>query len=91
MDNELAMKLLKLYLYQCKYKHSFVFLQFRKLLPSANKKELMGIFDHRKRTLMEIMRAILELITKETLEGVPLCSEDEFEEPRPSTEELRLA
>ena len=58
IDNNLVIKFLKLYLGQCKYKHNFAFLQFRKFLPGAVLSELQENFKVRLENWMAVMKKI---------------------------------
>jgi len=52
VDEELIKALLMRYLKRCKYKHAFAFVQFRRLLPNPDTKQLEEIFDNRKEHLL---------------------------------------
>ena len=47
IDNDLVEKLLHLYMYRCKYKHAFAYIQYRKLLDNVDKNQLKAMFDYR--------------------------------------------
>ena len=60
IDEAIVVKLLKIYLHKCKFKHAFAFLQFRKILPNAKLMDLRELFNDRKEMLLKSQRTILK-------------------------------
>jgi hypothetical protein len=80
IDPELVDALLKLYMERCKFKHTLVFIQFRKLLPKAKLHDLMEIFHSRKAFFLDMIAKSEFLVNKQDClkTGViePLSSEE---------------
>ena len=61
MNKNLAKKLLFLFIERCKFKNSLCFMQYRRLLPTAEYGELLEIFEGRKAFLVEHVSRMAEM------------------------------
>ena len=81
MNWNLAERLLKLYLVRCRFKHSLVFMQFRKLVPDQDVEELKEIFDarvHAQTRILTMVRMELDKKIVDENEKKDMKGYDEF-------------
>jgi hypothetical protein len=64
IDTKLVDKLLVLYLQRCKFKHTIVFMQYRKHLPEAKLHDLIDVFKNRKEYFLKMVYKAENLVNK---------------------------
>ena len=86
IDPQLVDFLLKLYLERCKFKHTLVFMQFRKLLPKAKLHDLMEIFHSRKDFFLNMLAKSEFLVNKQSCLKKGVIEHDSSDETEERTD-----